>query len=225
MSTAMMPAPWLASLTACALPCPRAAPVIRATLACTRPVTGPPGQTLPRRYAPWRKCSGRSKRRAHSLPLHLLLSAGYYQFDMISYISCYFNAVSRGTNEDSEAWRIRVDYFPRRPRHSSSGWRLGLFDESTACGAMRYAWNIGITTFDTTQAYGEFESLLGKALSQPLRAERERVVISTKGAIAPWTDRQRRGDAKFIRDYCEWATIAFSGPRSDSKLGYVSLGS
>lgn len=78
------------------------------------------------------------------------------------------------------------------------GW--GPFDASAACDAMRYAWDIGITTFDTAQAYGESEGLLGKALRQPLRAQRERVVISAKGAIAPGTDRPRRGDAKFIRD-------------------------
>jgi aryl-alcohol dehydrogenase-like predicted oxidoreductase len=76
----------------------------------------------------------------------------------------------------------------------------GTIDASAARAAIRYAYDVGITTFDTAQVYGDAERLLGQALNVPLRDERERIVISTKGGIAPRTDRPRRGDAAFLRE-------------------------
>ena len=76
----------------------------------------------------------------------------------------------------------------------------GTIDASATRAAIRYAYDAGITTFDTAQVYGDSECLLGQALDGPLQDDRERIVISTKGGIAPGTDQPRRGDASFLRE-------------------------
>ena len=68
-------------------------------------------------------------------------------------------------------------------------WQLGGdwggFDEREASDAIRHAHEVGINFFDTAQAYGfgGSERLLGGALRDPLRSERDRLVISTKGGL------------------------------------------
>jgi aryl-alcohol dehydrogenase-like predicted oxidoreductase len=68
-------------------------------------------------------------------------------------------------------------------------WQLGgdwgSFDEREASAAIQHAHEIGINLFDTAQAYGygESERLLGEALRDPLRSDRDRLVIATKGGL------------------------------------------
>ena len=68
-------------------------------------------------------------------------------------------------------------------------WQLGGdwggFDEREAIGAIRHAHRIGINFFDTAQAYGfgASEQLLGKALQDELRSNRDELVIATKGGL------------------------------------------
>jgi aryl-alcohol dehydrogenase-like predicted oxidoreductase len=84
-------------------------------------------------------------------------------------------------------------------------WQLGgdwgSFDEDAAIGAIHKAWDCGITLFDTAQGYGNgrAEQVLGTALRSRLAAERDNVVIATKGGIDPGTERARRGDREFLR--------------------------
>ncbi|HVX23641.1 MAG TPA: aldo/keto reductase [Acidimicrobiales bacterium] len=84
-------------------------------------------------------------------------------------------------------------------------WQLGGdwggYDEDRAVAAIRQAWDLGVTLFDTAQGYGmgRSEALLGRALDGPLRRERDRVVVATKGGIDPGGDRFRRGEPAFIR--------------------------
>ena len=70
-------------------------------------------------------------------------------------------------------------------------WQLsgdwGAFDEDEAVAAIRRARELGITLFDTAQAYGfgASERLLGTALRSELDRDRDSVVIATKGGIRP----------------------------------------
>lgn len=70
-------------------------------------------------------------------------------------------------------------------------WQLGgdwgAFDEDDAVAAIRRARALGITLFDTAQAYGfgASERLLGTALRADLDGDRDSVVIATKGGIRP----------------------------------------
>lgn len=76
-------------------------------------------------------------------------------------------------------------------------WQLsgqwGAFDEDTAIAAIRHARELGVTLFDTAQAYGsgQSEALLGKALRHELEHDRESVVIATKGGTKPRSERAR----------------------------------
>ena len=78
-------------------------------------------------------------------------------------------------------------------------WQLGgdwgAFDERAAVGAIRRAHELGVTLFDTAQAYGfgASERLLGRALADVLRARRDEVVLATKGGL-------RRRGAQMVRD-------------------------
>jgi aryl-alcohol dehydrogenase-like predicted oxidoreductase len=68
-------------------------------------------------------------------------------------------------------------------------WQLGgdwgRFDERDAIEAIRHARRIGINFFDTAQGYGwgESERVLGRALADELRADRDAIVIATKGGL------------------------------------------
>ena len=63
------------------------------------------------------------------------------------------------------------------------GGEWGRFDEAAAIDAIRGARDLGITLFDTAQAYGfgASEQLLGRALRPELTGDRDSVVIATKG--------------------------------------------
>jgi aryl-alcohol dehydrogenase-like predicted oxidoreductase len=68
-------------------------------------------------------------------------------------------------------------------------WQLGSdwgsFDEQEAIGAIRRARELGIDFFDTAQGYGwgQSEQLLGRALADELRSDRDALVIATKGGL------------------------------------------
>jgi aryl-alcohol dehydrogenase-like predicted oxidoreductase len=70
-------------------------------------------------------------------------------------------------------------------------WQLGgdwgRFDERDAIEAIRHALQLGVTIFDTAQAYGfgASEHLLGRALAPVLRWRRDDVTIATKGGLRP----------------------------------------
>jgi aryl-alcohol dehydrogenase-like predicted oxidoreductase len=75
------------------------------------------------------------------------------------------------------------------------GGEWGSFDEKAAIAAIRRAREIGINFFDTAQGYGfgASERLLGAALADDLRSNREQVVVATKGGL------RREGD-RLVRD-------------------------
>src|SRR6202790_5427003 len=68
-------------------------------------------------------------------------------------------------------------------------WQLGgdwgRFDEDAAVAAIRRARELGVNFFDTAQAYGfgASERILGKALRDDLRGQRDELVIATKGGL------------------------------------------
>jgi aryl-alcohol dehydrogenase-like predicted oxidoreductase len=82
------------------------------------------------------------------------------------------------------------------------GGEWGSFDEAAAIAAIRRARELGVTLFDTAQAYGfgTSEGLLGKALRPELDGDRESVVIATKGGIRP---PERDASAAFLRQGVE----------------------
>lgn len=67
------------------------------------------------------------------------------------------------------------------------GGEWGSFDRETAVAAIRAARGLGITFFDTAQAYGfgRAEQLLGEALEDDIRRRRDEIVLATKGGLRP----------------------------------------
>jgi aryl-alcohol dehydrogenase-like predicted oxidoreductase len=61
----------------------------------------------------------------------------------------------------------------------------GAVDEEAAIGAIREAQRLGVNLFDTAQAYGfgVSERILGRALAGELRADRDAIVVATKGGL------------------------------------------
>jgi aryl-alcohol dehydrogenase-like predicted oxidoreductase len=82
------------------------------------------------------------------------------------------------------------------------GGEWGAFDEREAVAAIRRARELGITVFDTAQAYGfgASERLLGTALRAELDRDRDSVVIATKGGIRP---PERDASEAFLRQGVE----------------------
>ena len=83
-------------------------------------------------------------------------------------------------------------------------WQLGGdwggFDEDAAIATIRRALDLGVNFFDTAQGYGfgASERILGRALRPELIAERDQIVIATKGGL-------RRTDSGLVRDSSpEW---------------------
>jgi aryl-alcohol dehydrogenase-like predicted oxidoreductase len=78
-------------------------------------------------------------------------------------------------------------------------WQLGgdwgRFDEDAAITGIRRARELGVNFFDTAQAYGfgQSEQILGKALRDELRSERDELVIATKSGL-------RQTDSGLVRD-------------------------
>jgi aryl-alcohol dehydrogenase-like predicted oxidoreductase len=80
------------------------------------------------------------------------------------------------------------------------GGEWGHFDEDAAVTAIRRARELGVNFFDTAQAYGfgASERILGKALRDELRRDRDELVIATKGGL-------RQTDSGLVRDASpEW---------------------
>jgi len=71
----------------------------------------------------------------------------------------------------------------------------GSFEVREAQDAIRHALELGITFFDTAQAYGfgKSESVLGQALQPELKSRRDKIVIATKGGL-------RMEGSKLLRD-------------------------
>jgi aryl-alcohol dehydrogenase-like predicted oxidoreductase len=65
------------------------------------------------------------------------------------------------------------------------GGEWGTYDEDQAIEAIRAGRRLGINFFDTAQAYGfgVSERILGRALAAELRANRDAIVLSTKGGL------------------------------------------
>ncbi|NKQ58564.1 aldo/keto reductase [Amycolatopsis sp. K13G38] len=84
-------------------------------------------------------------------------------------------------------------------------WQLGgdwgSFDEDAAVGAIQHARELGVNFFDTAQAYGfgKSEALLGRALRDELKRDRDSLVIATKGGINPGGDRPRDAGRAWLR--------------------------
>jgi aryl-alcohol dehydrogenase-like predicted oxidoreductase len=66
-----------------------------------------------------------------------------------------------------------------------AGGDWGAVDEAKETATIRRALDLGINFFDTAQAYGfgASERLLGAALSDKIRGERDKIVIATKGGL------------------------------------------
>ena len=75
------------------------------------------------------------------------------------------------------------------------GGEWGSVDEEAATAAIRRARDLGINFFDTAQGYGfgASERLLGAAIADDLRWNRDEVVVATKGGL------RREGD-RLVRD-------------------------
>jgi hypothetical protein len=71
----------------------------------------------------------------------------------------------------------------------------GSFEAREAQAAIRRALELGITFFDTAQAYGfgASEQVLGKALQPDLKTRRDKIILATKGGL------RKEGD-KLLRD-------------------------
>lgn len=88
-------------------------------------------------------------------------------------------------------------------------WQLGgdwgSFDEDAAIEAIRRAHELGVTMFDTAQAYGfgRSEAVLGKALREELRRDRDSIVIATKGGVNPGAQRSRDASRAWLRQGVE----------------------
>jgi len=88
-------------------------------------------------------------------------------------------------------------------------WQLGgdwgSFDEDAAVAAIRHARELGVNFFDTAQAYGfgRSEQVLGRALADELRRDRDSLVIATKGGINPGSERPRDAGRKWLRQGVE----------------------
>jgi aryl-alcohol dehydrogenase-like predicted oxidoreductase len=84
-------------------------------------------------------------------------------------------------------------------------WQLGgdwgSFDEETAVKAIQHARELGVNLFDTAQGYGfgKSEALLGRALREELKRDRDSLVIATKGGINPGSDRPRDAGRAWLR--------------------------
>ena len=67
------------------------------------------------------------------------------------------------------------------------GGEWGSVDEWAATAAIHRARDLGVNFFDTAQGYGfgVSERLLGTALADDLRSNREEIVVAYKGWLAP----------------------------------------
>ena len=102
-------------------------------------------------------------------------------------------------------------------------WQLGgdwgQFDEDAAVAAIRGARELGVNFFDTAQAYGfgASERILGRALRHELVANREELVIATKGGL-------RQTDSGIVRDASpEWLRKGVEASLSALGIDHIDL--
>lgn len=81
----------------------------------------------------------------------------------------------------------------------------GSYDAEEAQQAIRHAHDLGVTFFDTAQAYGfgQSEKVLADALRPAIQRDRDSVVIATKGGINPGSDRSRDSRRDYLRSGVE----------------------
>jgi aryl-alcohol dehydrogenase-like predicted oxidoreductase len=81
----------------------------------------------------------------------------------------------------------------------------GSYDADQAQEAIRHAHELGVTFFDTAQAYGfgQSEEVLANALRLELDRNRDGIIIATKGGINPGTDRPRDSSREYLRSGVE----------------------
>jgi aryl-alcohol dehydrogenase-like predicted oxidoreductase len=79
------------------------------------------------------------------------------------------------------------------------GGGMGHFDEAASVASVRHARELGINLFDTGRVYGRSEELLGRALAEHLRSDRDEIVIATKGGVRA-SGSDNPGDSGVTRD-------------------------
>ncbi|HEY6758569.1 MAG TPA: aldo/keto reductase [Baekduia sp.] len=97
------------------------------------------------------------------------------------------------------------------------GGGMGHFDEEASVASVRRARELGITLFDTGRVYGRSEELLGRALADHLRTDRDEIVISTKGGVRA-SGSENPGDGGVTRDSSAQAL------RADLETSLATLG-
>ena len=82
------------------------------------------------------------------------------------------------------------------------GGEWGSVDADEAKAAIRHAIDLGVSFFDTAQAYGfgASERMLGEALRHELDTNRDSVIIATKGGINPGKDPARDSSRQWLRE-------------------------
>jgi aryl-alcohol dehydrogenase-like predicted oxidoreductase len=99
------------------------------------------------------------------------------------------------------------------------GGEWGRFDEEEAVAAIRRARSLGITFFDTAQAYGfgASERMLGRALRDDLDHRRDEVVIATKGGLRP------QGDGMVRDSSPQWLREGVESSLRALEVDYIDL--
>jgi aryl-alcohol dehydrogenase-like predicted oxidoreductase len=97
------------------------------------------------------------------------------------------------------------------------GGEWGAFDETGAKGAIHRALALGITLFDTAQAYGfgVSERLLGDALWE--RVRREDVIVATKGGL------RKQGDELIRDESASWLRVGVESSLRNLRTDYIDL--
>jgi aryl-alcohol dehydrogenase-like predicted oxidoreductase len=98
-----------------------------------------------------------------------------------------------------------------------AGGGMGHFDAEASMQSVRRARELGINLFDTGRTYGVSEELLGRALADHLRTDRDEIFIATKGGVRP-SDSPHPGDGGITRDSSEKAL------RADLETSLATLG-
>lgn len=118
------------------------------------------------------------------------------------------------------------------------GGEWGRFDREQAMDAIRRACSLGCNFFDTAQGYGfgTSEQLLGEALRSELTANRDRLVIATKGGIDPGGPRTRDASRSNLRagvesslralgvDYIDLYQVHWPDPATPAEETAAALG-
>jgi aryl-alcohol dehydrogenase-like predicted oxidoreductase len=99
------------------------------------------------------------------------------------------------------------------------GGEWGQVDEGEAIAAVRRARSLGITFFDTAQAYGfgTSERMLGRALRDDLDHRRDEVVLATKGGLRP------EGDGMVRDSSPQWLREGVESSLHALEVDYIDL--